>query len=108
MKISTYVEAKTGVIYLSVVWNRSNRFMVSTGLHSEKKFYGTEVPGSCAKSRRLQVILDHYSGSEKEHLMNIMDAYEDYRSFGHAVNEGLKKVGTVKVVPAFRRSVMPL
>lgn len=314
MKISTYVEAKTGVIYLSVVWNRANRFMVSTGLHSEKKFYGTEVPGSCAKSRRLrellneaedyiaahpkekpgelkkhlqiiaeggvieppqfadymreygqnartpgtretytravakinqfhpkcgladidrrwldrftawlrneglrdntvsiylrcirsvwnwcidedltdrypfrrfkiprektrhraltmeqllairdyrgenflerwrdvfmlmfylrginikdifvnavvkdgrvlyrrsktgeyfdiriepeaQVILDRYSGSEKEHLMNIMDAYEDYRSFGHAVNEGLKKVGTVKVVPGRGRKL---
>ncbi len=75
MKISTYVEAKTGVIYLSVVWNRSNRFMVSTGLHSEKKFYGTEVPGSCAKSRRLQVILDRYSGSEKEHLMNIIPQF---------------------------------
>lgn len=58
MKISTYVEAKTGVIYLSVLWNRTTRFMVSTGLHSEKKFAGTEVPGSCAKSRRLRELLN--------------------------------------------------
>ena len=44
MKISTYLEAKTGAIYLSVFLNRSTRFMASTGFHSEKKFYGTEVP----------------------------------------------------------------
>ncbi len=43
MKISTYLEAKTGAIYLSVFLNRSTRFMASTGFHSEKKFYGTEV-----------------------------------------------------------------
>ncbi len=58
MKISTYVEAKTGMIYLSVLWNRANRFMVSTGLHSDEKFYGTEVPGSRAKSRRLRELLN--------------------------------------------------
>lgn len=67
MKISTYVEAKTGVIYLSVLWNRTTRFMVSTGLHSEKKFAGTEVPGSCAKSRRLRELLNEVEDYMAEH-----------------------------------------
>lgn len=58
MRISTYVESKSGVIYLSVSWGRRGRFFVSTGLHSDSKVTGTEVPESKAKSRRLRQLYD--------------------------------------------------
>lgn len=60
MQVRTYVENGSGRIYVTLMW-KGTRLYVSTGLSSRKKFQGTEVPGSSAKSRRMREI---YNGIE--------------------------------------------
>ncbi|MCH3980513.1 MAG: site-specific integrase [Prevotella sp.] len=57
MRVKTYQEKKTGNVYLSVTSNKK-RFLVSTGLNSDKKFEGTDIPGSAAKRHRLRQIVN--------------------------------------------------
>ena len=65
----------------------------------------TEAPGGRIETLRMktgqplcitvipeaQRIIDKYKG--KEHLVNILDRYSDYRSYAHRVNDALKKIG---------------
>lgn len=55
MKINTYVENKSHTVYVSFSF-KGKQIYVSTGLTSEAKFKGTEIPGSSAKKHRLRQI----------------------------------------------------
>lgn len=57
MQVKTYLEAKTGNVFLSITY-RGKRFYLSTGLKSDKKFAGTDIPGSSAKRHRLRQIVN--------------------------------------------------
>lgn len=123
MRVSTYVDGSSGMIYISVSWGRKGRFMVSTGLHSKGKFSGTEVPGSMAKSRRMRELYDKVedyialhsdepASRMKAHLKmvvegraveaaRLVDYMEEYAS--NARTEGTAEVyrRTIKKVDAF-------
>lgn len=55
MQVRSYVESESGRVYVTFSW-KGRRVYLSTGLTSRRKFTGTEVPGSAAKSRRMRDI----------------------------------------------------
>lgn len=57
MRVRTYQEAKTGSVYISISF-KGKRFLVSTGLVSDRKFEGTDIPGSAAKRHRLRQLVN--------------------------------------------------
>lgn len=78
MQVRTYVENASGRVYVSLSW-KGKRIYISTELTSRRKFSGTEVPGSTAKSHRMREIYNdiedycalHHTegvGELKEHL----------------------------------------
>lgn len=101
MQVRTYVESASGRVYVTLSW-KGKRIYISTELTSRKKFSGTEVPGSSAKSHRMREIyndiedycaLHHTEGTGelKEHLKaivsgkkiqkrNLIDYMKEYQS----------------------------
>lgn len=78
MQVHTYVENGSGRVYVCLSW-KGRRINISTGLTSLKKFTGTDVPGSGAKSHRMREIynkIEDYcalhpyesAGEMKDHL----------------------------------------
>lgn len=53
-----------------------------------------------------QNIIDKYKG--KKYLLDILDSYDDYRDYARRLNEGLRKVGSVRVGKYNRKERQPL
>ena len=77
--IKTYVEAKTGKVFLAITYG-GKRFYAFTGLSTTEKFSGVAFPSSeknhIAKTRRL---VDLYSSIEEHALTNPAEQFELFR-----------------------------
>jgi site-specific recombinase XerD len=57
MKINTYVEAKSGIVYLTFS-HRGTRVYVSTGLYSDDKLKGSDISGPKGRQHRLRQLIN--------------------------------------------------
>lgn len=57
----------------------------------------TDKPLSILVCKQAMDIINRYKG--KDYLLSPMDRYKDYHGYLHKINDGLKKIGEVKIVP---------
>lgn len=95
MQVRTYLEAKTGSVFLSITF-RKKRFYLSTGLHSDKKFTGTEIPGSASKRHRLRQIVndceDYMNLNPKETVNQMRQHLKDLISGSQTAENSLSGI----------------
>lgn len=73
--------------------------LICKGLVNGRLVYNrnkTDKPMSIFVCEQAKAIIEKYKG--KDYLLSPMDRYKDYHGYLHKINDGLKKIGKVKIV----------